>query len=303
MAFSLREIGKKLQIPPPPQEEVTVESFATLRNARSEDLSFYTSKRYREDLYLPDLIELFFPRKEEKDGIHTTAIVHPSVRLGEGVSIGAYSIVEEGVTIGDGTWVGSQVYIGKEVQIGTNCKIYPGVKILSESVIGNRVVIHPNAVLGSDGFGFSFTGVSFRKIPQVGRVVVEDDVEIGAGTTIDRATLDETRIGKGTKLDNLIQVGHNVTIGSHCIFAAQTGIAGSTTIGEFCRIGGQVGIAGHLKIGKGVEIGAQSGIMRDIPDGSRMIGTPALPATKWFRIVALLEKLPELLRELTPKKK
>jgi UDP-3-O-[3-hydroxymyristoyl] glucosamine N-acyltransferase len=183
------------------------------------------------------------------------------------------------------------------VEIGDGTILHPGVKIMPFCRIGRRVVLHPGVVIGSDGFGFVPGKGGLRKIPQIGNVVIEDEVEIGANTTVDRATLGSTRIGRGVKLDNLIQIGHNVEIGEYTVIAAQTGIAGSTRIGPYCRIGGQVGIAGHLSIGARVEIAAKTGVMRDISDGERVAGIPHQKFHRWLRMVAVLERLPEWMQK------
>jgi UDP-3-O-[3-hydroxymyristoyl] glucosamine N-acyltransferase len=192
--------------------------------------------------------------------------------------------------IGAGTVIMPNVTIGENVVIGENCVINSNVAI-SHAVIGDNVIIHHGAAIGQDGFGFAFNKTHFTKVPQLGRVLIEDDVEIGANTTIDRGTAPDTIIGKGTKLDNLIQVAHNVKIGKHCVIAAHTGISGSTEIGDYCVIGGQVGIAGHLKIGNKVQIAAQTGIMADVEDGAVLCGSPAVPIKQFFRQVVALEKI------------
>ncbi|CAH0999679.1 UDP-3-O-(3-hydroxymyristoyl)glucosamine N-acyltransferase [Neolewinella maritima] len=228
------------------------------------------------------------------------ASVADSAVLGDEVRVGKFTVVCERATIGAGTVVLDQVYIGDGVRIGTNCLIHPGARILQGCVIGDNCVLHANAVIGSDGFGFLPDGEgNYRKVPQVGKVVIEDDVEIGAGTTIDRATMGATLIRKGVKLDNLIQVGHNVEIGPNTVIAAQAGIAGSTKIGANCRIGGQVGIAGHLTVADGTNLQAQSGVARHIKETNQALGgSPAFSYRDYVKSTILIGRLPDLYRRL-----
>lgn len=192
----------------------------------------------------------------------------------------------------------ASVFVGESAEIGANCIIHPNATIRRAVRIGDRVTLHSGTVIGADGFGFAFDRGQYRKIPQIGTVVIEDDVEIGANSTIDRATMGETRIGSGTKIDNLVQIAHNVRIGKHCVIAAQTGISGSTVLGDYCRVGGQVGFVGHLKIGDGAAFGAQSGVSHDVGKGEIMSGSPARQHNIWKRIEAALPRLPELLRRV-----
>lgn len=234
-------------------------------------------------------------------GIPADASVHSSVRLGENISIGHFAVIEENTNIGAHTRIGAQVYIGPGTEIGEHTIIFPGVRILAGAKIGNHCIIHANVVIGADGFGFApEKDGSYRKITHVGNVIIEDRVEIGANTTIDRATMGSTIIRKGAKLDNLIQVGHNVEIGEHTVIAAQTGIAGSTKIGSYCRIGGQVGFVGHITIADGVQIQAQSGIASAIKQPqSAWFGSPAIGYKEYLKSFAVFKQLPELLKRLT----
>ncbi len=228
--------------------------------------------------------------------ISTKAELHHSVKTGPNVAVGAFTVIERGAAIAEGTSVGPQCYIGENVKIGRFCKIYPQVVIREGCVIGDRVIIHSGTVIGSDGYGFSTdrkTG-KHRKIPQLGNVVVGDDVEIQANVTIDRATVGSTVIGSGTKIDNLVQIGHNVQTGKDCLFVSQTGIAGSCVVGDRVITAGQAGIAGHLKLGDGCVIMAQSGIMADVEKGKIMFGSPARPHREAFKLQALYGRLPEL---------
>ena len=228
--------------------------------------------------------------------ISEKALIHPTARLGQNTAVGAFSVIEEGATIGEDTQIGAQVYIGKNVEIGSHTIICPGAKILHACKIGDYCVIHPNVVIGSDGFGFvPQADGSYKKIPQTGNVIIEDRVEIGAGTTIDRATMGATIIHAGVKLDNLIQIGHNVEIGENTVIAAQAGVAGSTKIGKNCRIGGQVGFVGHLRIADGTQIQAQSGVASNVtePD-TALFGYPAIRYNDYVKSYVIFKKLPEL---------
>jgi UDP-3-O-[3-hydroxymyristoyl] glucosamine N-acyltransferase len=226
-------------------------------------------------------------------GIHPSAIVGSNVRLGERVSIQPHAVIEEGSKIGDDTVIGAGSYIGHETLIGSACVIYPLVTIRERSRIGSRVIIHSGAVIGADGFGFEMVDGRQEKIQQLGIVQIDDDVEIGANTTIDRARFGRTWIQEGAKIDNLVQVAHNVVIGKNTVIAAQTGIAGSVRIGQRVLIGGQVGIIGHIEIGDGTAIGAQSGISKSIPDGV-WFGSPAVPLAAAQRQIAWIHRLGKL---------
>ncbi len=242
---------------------------------------------------------LFNPQKRLLNpGVHSTAVVHESTKIGQNVAISANVYIGDKVTIGDGTQIFPNCVILDNTEIGTDCILYPSVTIRENCTIGNRAIIHNGAVIGSDGFGFASHGGKYEKIPQVGKVVIEEDVEIGANTTIDRATMGETIIKKGVKLDNLIHIAHNCIIDENTVIAAQTGISGSTSIGKNVVIAGQVGTVGHITIGDGVQIGAQSGVSKSIPDGEVYFGYPARPIMKTKRIEAALNNLPDLLKKI-----
>lgn len=249
------------------------------------------------------VLELFAwdPGKQTQSGIHETAIIGENVTLGDGVTIEALTVIGDDVEIGDNTIIKPHVYIGPETKIGSNGLIYSHVSIRENVTIGNHVIIHCGAVIGSDGFGFTPdpSNNSPYKIPQIGTVVIEDNVEIGANTTIDRATLSETRIKSGTKLDNLVQIAHNVVIGKDSCMAAQSGIAGSTTLGDRVTIAGQSGVAGHLTLGENSVLYAKSAVTKDMPANSQISGFPARPHKHELRIQASTRKLPELLHEFT----
>lgn len=238
-------------------------------------------------------------------GIHPTAVIAPGATLGKDVRVAAYAVIGERVVVGDGAMIGPHVAVGNDVSIGPGSLLYPHVTIREGCRIGARVILQPGAVVGSDGFGFApRKDGSYDKIPQMGIVVIEDDVEVGANTTIDRATMGETRIGRGAKLDNLIQIAHNVTVGPHTVIAAQTGVSGSTRIGANCVIGGQVGFAGHIEIADRTMIGAQSGLHRSIAaPGEQWFGYPAMPARQAMRVMGAMGQLPDLIADVRALKK
>jgi len=251
------------------------------------------------ELILPSrLARLALRRSHGSEGIHKTVSVGDSVKIGKDTAVGAFSCLEDGAEIGDGTVISAQCYIGHSAKIGKNCVIHPNVTIREDIKIGDRVIIHPGSVIGSDGFGYERTARGHEKIPQIGNIVIEDDVEIGACVTVDRAKIAHTRIGRGTKIDNLVQIAHNVTIGSNCIIVAQCGISGSTKIGNNVMMAGQVGLVDHIEIGDNVMIGAQSGLMKSVPSNAVMWGSPARPARRTSVVFALCGKLPEMYKRL-----
>src|SRR6266536_313433 len=226
-------------------------------------------------------------------GIHPTAVIDPSAQLGQRVSIQPHVVIEAGARIGDDTIIGAGGYIGHETTIGSSCLIYPRVTIRERSRIGSRVIIHSGAVIGADGFGFEMVDGRQQKIQQFGLVQIDDDVEIGANTTIDRARFGRTWIQQGVKIDNLVQIAHNVVIGKNSVIVAQTGISGSTRVGERVMMGGQVGIVGHLEIGDGTAIGAQSGVSKSLPGGV-WFGSPAVPLGEAKQQIAWIHRLGKL---------
>ncbi|HEY4130829.1 MAG TPA: UDP-3-O-(3-hydroxymyristoyl)glucosamine N-acyltransferase [Gemmatimonadaceae bacterium] len=231
-------------------------------------------------------------------GIHPTAVVGSRVEFGKNISIGPYAILGDGVRIGDESIVGPHCVIGANVQIGERCQLFPSVTIYSGAVLANRVTIHAGARLASDGFGYVQSGGQHLKIPHVGRCIIDDDVEIGANTTIDRGSIDDTVVGAGTKIDNLVQIAHNVRIGKVCLIMAQVGIAGSVRVEDGAMLLGQVGVSGHHTIGKKAILAAQAGVFGDIPAGETWSGYPARPHKEALRAQAALFKLPSLLRRI-----
>jgi len=223
-------------------------------------------------------------------GVSSGASIHPTARLEHGVIVDPGVVVGPHAEVGSGTVIGAQAVIGPQVRIGRDCSIGPHVTLLN-AFVGNRVILHAGVKAGQDGFGFAMGGSAHRKVPQIGRVIIQDDVEIGANTTIDRGASRDTVIGEGTKIDNLVQIGHNVVIGRHCVIVAQVGISGSTTLEDFVVLGGQVGVVGHLRIGKGAQIAGSSNVNSDVPPGARWGGTPAKPIRDWFREMTTLKVL------------
>ncbi|MCX7926752.1 MAG: UDP-3-O-(3-hydroxymyristoyl)glucosamine N-acyltransferase [Candidatus Omnitrophica bacterium] len=303
---------------------VIIRSFAGIEDAQEGDITFLANPKYagflsqtrasaiivdrtvelkskpgirvdNPSLAFVKVVEAFSgSQKKHFQGIHPKAVIDPSVKLGKNVSIGACAVIEKGTVIGDNTVIYPNVYIAEACQIGSDTVIYANVSIRERTYIGNRVIIHNGAVIGSDGFGFVTVNGRHQKIPQVGYVVIEDDVEIGANTTVDRARFDRTIIGAGTKIDNLVQIAHNVKIGKNCIIVAQTGISGSTVIGNNVILAGQCGVVGHISIGDNVIVMARSGVSKDIPSGQVVWGAPAQPAEEEKKVRVLYKNLPKL---------
>jgi UDP-3-O-[3-hydroxymyristoyl] glucosamine N-acyltransferase len=233
---------------------------------------------------------LFHPLPSATPGVHPTAIVDPAARVDPSAGIGPFVVVGARAEIGARCRVDAHAMVGEGVVIGRDCRIGAHVS-LSHALLGDRVVILPGARIGQDGFGVAVTASGMLRVPQLGRVILEDDVEIGANTTIDRGSLQDTMIGAGSRIDNQVQIGHNVQLGRNCVIVAQVGISGSTIIGDQVMIGGQAGLTGHLQVGRGARIGAQTGVMADVPAGAEILGSPAQPAKETFRQIAILRKL------------
>ena len=243
-------------------------------------------------------LSIFFPEPQFTPGIHPSSIVAPSAAIDPSAHVGPLCVVGEHARIGPRAVLRGMDHIGDHTSIGEDTVLFPNVTLYARTQLGNRVRVHAGTVVGSDGFGYVFDSGAHRKVPQIGNVVVHDDVEIGANVTIDRGALGPTTIGRGTKIDNLVQIAHNVTIGEHSVIVAQAGIAGSTRLGNFVTLAGQVGLAGHLKIGNKVTVAAQSGVMHDIPEGQKWFGSPAQPDRKMKRQLLAVQQLPELLRRV-----
>ncbi len=231
-------------------------------------------------------------------GIDSSAFIASSAQIGENGYIGHFAYIGENAKVGKNCRIYPNVYVGDNVTIGDNCILYPHVTIYEGCVVGNHCILHAGSVIGADGFGFAPEGELYKKIPQLGNVILEDEVEIGANTTIDRAVMDSTIIRKGVKLDNLVQIAHNVEVGENTVMAAQVGIAGSTKIGKHCMFGGQVGLAGHIKIADHVTFGAQSGVISDVKEATTLLGAPAIHAKDFMRSSAIFSRLPEMYRTM-----
>jgi UDP-3-O-[3-hydroxymyristoyl] glucosamine N-acyltransferase len=309
--------------------QVTVKAVASLREAGPEDISFVGEARYRcqasqskaaalivpEDfteetqavlLFVPEVndalekvLVLFAPAPDvPAEGVHPNACVAETAKLGDKVSVGPHAVIADRVLIADGSVIGAGCYLGADVEVGCNCFLGPNVVINARCVLGDNVIIHGNSTIGTDGFGYRLVDGKHRKIPHIGIVVIEDDVEIGANSCVDRAKFGKTVVGRGTKVDNLVQIGHNVVIGEHCILVSQVGLGGSSCLGNYVMLGGQSAVREHVNIGDGAMIGAQAGMIQDVEAGAQVIGTPHRSVRAFFRQHALVQKLPEMDREI-----
>lgn len=246
------------------------------------------------------LLEKFSSVQTKSNGIHPQSLIGPNTSFGQNISIGPFVVIEEDVVIGDNVRIDSHVFIGKGVKIGDNCQVHSGVKILHGSVIGNRCVFYPGVIIGADGFGYApQEDGSYKKIHHVGNVVIENDVEIGANSTVDRASIGSTILHQGVKLDNLVQIAHNVVIGENTVIAAQAGVAGSTKIGKNCQIGGQVAVAGHLKVADGTRVQGKSGVASNVKEPNQaLFGYPAIDYHQFIRAYTIFKQLPDLAKRL-----
>ena len=323
MALSLEELVRELGAELAGDSTVSITGAATLEDAGPEHISFLANRKYRGQLdttragavivapadrvercnclispnpYLAfaRAVALLHPDRHPDRGVEPGARVAPDAQLGEGVTVLAGAYLDEGVRVGAGTVIYPGVYLGRGVQVGEQCVIHANAVVRESCVLGNRVVLQPGAVIGSDGFGYARDDARQVRFPQVGIVVLEDEVEVGACTTVDRAALGETRIGRGTKIDNQVQIGHNVRVGRDCTLVAKVGISGSCTLGDRVILAGQVGMAGHLNLGDGVMVGAQSGIHGDLPAGAMVTGSPAIPHKEFLKMVGAQRRLPEM---------
>lgn len=306
MALTLKELATLIGAELAGDPDLVVTSASTLDDAREGQLSFLSNPKYVKQIETTKASAVIVTPLVKVDRIATLKAKDPyyafalAVTLLHGVrkhpheGIHPRAAIDPSATIGEGTVIYPGVYVGPRTRVGRNCILYPNVVIYDDCVVGDRVIIHANASIGQDGFGFATNAGVHHKIPQVGNVVLEDDVEIGANATVDRSALGTTRIGKGTKLGDLTTIGHNTQLGEHCVIVAQAGIAGSVTVGHHVTMAGQVGVAGHLEIGDNVMIGAQAGVTNNVPEQTVMLGSPAMPIRQARRVAAIFVQLPEL---------
>ena len=330
MEFSAKQIAQFVQGVIEGDEDATVNTFAKIEDGKPGAISFLSNPKYTHYIYdtessivlvdksvelekptkatlikvdnayecVAKLLQLYESMKPKKTGIDSLAFISPSANIGENVYIGAFAYIGDNVVIGDGCQIYPNVVICENAKVGNDCLFYPNVTIYHDCHIGNRVTLHAGSVVGSDGFGFAPSENGYDKIPQIGIVTIEDDVEIGANTCIDRSTMGSTYVRKGVKLDNLVQIAHNTDIGANTVMSAQVGIAGSTKVGQWCMFGGQVGIAGHITIGNKVFLGAQSGVPSSLKDNQTLIGTPPMEKLPYFKSQAIFQKLPDLYKQI-----
>lgn len=335
MKFSAKQIAEFIQGTIVGDENATVHTFAKIEEGIPGAISFLSNPKYTSYIYdtqssivlvnkdfepereikatlikvdnayesLAKLMTLYEQSHPKRTGIDPLAYVAPTAKIGENVYLAPFACVGDHAEVGDNTELHPHATVGRNAKVGKNCILYTNSNVYHDCIVGDNCILHSGSVIGADGFGFAPTPNGYDKIPQIGIAILEDDVEIGANTCVDRATMGATIIRKGVKLDNLIQVAHNVEIGSNTVIASQTGIAGSTKVGEWCMFGGQVGIAGHIKIGDKVNLGAQSGVPGSIKSGQSLIGTPPIEMKNFFKSSAVFKKLPEMYMELNYLKK
>jgi UDP-3-O-[3-hydroxymyristoyl] glucosamine N-acyltransferase len=328
MKFTLGEIARLVGGELVGDPEIIITGISGIKEAQQGDITFLANPKYSSlmhstkasavitsrdifesskpliktdnpSLAFTKVVELVAPTDiKHPKGIHPTAVISKSAKLGNNVAVGAYTVIEDGVSIGDSTVVYGGCYVGCNTKIGKDCLIYFNVSIREGIEIKDRVIIHSGVVIGSDGFGFAMVKGVQKKIPQIGTVLIEDDVEIGANVTIDRARFDKTIIGKGTKIDNLVQIAHNVVTGKNCIIVAQAGISGSTVLGDGVILAGQAGLVGHIHIGDNAIVAAQAGVTKSVPARTKVSGYPAKPHDVAKRVNACVQNLPELYKKI-----
>ena len=335
MEFSAKQIAEYIQGVIEGDENATVHTFAKIEEGIPGAISFLSNPKYTHYIYdtqssivlvnkdfapekevkatlirvdnayesLAKLLNLYEMSKPKKTGVDPLAYIAPTAKIGQNVYIAPFACVADGAEVGDNTVLHPHATVGTSAKVGSDCILYPHATVYHDCRVGNHCILHAGSVIGADGFGFAPSPEGYEKIPQIGIVILEDNVEVGANTCIDRATMGATIIRKGVKLDNLIQIAHNVEVGSHTVMASQVGIAGSTKVGEWCMFGGQTGLAGHIKIGNKVNLGAQSGVPGSIKDGQTLIGTPPMELKAYFKSSAVFRKLPDMYHELNSLKK
>lgn len=330
MEFNAQQIASYLGGTVEGNPEAAVKTFAKIEEGQEGAISFLANPKYAHYLYetlssvvlvnqdfVPErpvkatlvrvpnayeaiarLLSLYESMTQKRTGIHPLACVSETATLGEGVYVGPFAYVGEGVSIGNGTQIYAHVVLEENTTVGDNCTIYPNVSVYKECRIGNGVILHSGSVIGADGFGFAPAADGYEKIPQIGIVTIEDNVEIGANACVDRSTMGSTYVRRGAKIDNLVQIAHNVEVGAHTVMSAQVGVAGSTKIGEWCMFAGQVGMAGHLTLPDRTTAGAQAGIHTSRTGGVPLMGTPAIDARTFARSSAVFKNLPDLREEV-----
>ena len=335
MEFTAKQISEFVQGHVEGNENATVHTFAKIEEGVEGAISFLSNPKYTHYIYdtkssivlidenvelehpvkttlirvknayecVAKLLQLYESMKPKKTGIDSLAFVSPSAKVGMDCYIGAFAYVGDNAVVGDGCQIYPHATICDNVKMGDNCLVYPNVTVYHDCKIGNRVTLHAGSVVGADGFGFAPAAEGYDKIPQIGIVTIEDDVEIGANACIDRSTMGSTYVRKGVKLDNLVQIAHNTDIGENTVMSAQVGVAGSTKVGQWCMFGGQVGIAGHITIGNKVFLGAQSGVPGSLKDNQALIGTPPMEQLPYFKSQAIFRRLPDMYKELNELKK
>ena len=335
MEFSAKQIAEFIQGTIVGDENATVHTFAKIEEGIPGAISFLSNPKYTHYIYdtqssivlvnkdfepekeikatlikvdnayesLAKLLNLYEMSKPKKTGVDPLAYIAPTAKIGENVYIAPFACVGDNAVIGDNTSLHPHATVGSGAKVGSNCILYPHATVYHDCRVGNNCILHAGSVVGADGFGFAPSPEGYEKIPQIGIAILEDNVEIGANTCIDRATMGATIIRKGVKLDNLIQIAHNVEVGSNTVMASQVGVAGSTKIGEWCMFGGQVGVAGHITVGNKVNMGAQSGVNGSVKDGKALIGTPPIEFKNYFKSSAVFKKLPDMYLELASLKK
>lgn len=336
MEFTAKQIAELIQGRIEGDENATINSFAKIEEGKPGAISFLSNPKYTHYIYdtessvvlidekvelekptkatlirvknayecVARLLQIYDSMKPKKKGIDSLAFISPSAKIGENCYIGAFAYIGDNVEIGEGCMIYPHATIYDGAKLGNNCQIYPNASIYHDCRLGNNVTIHSGAVIGADGFGFAPGADGYDKIPQIGIVTIEDNVEIGANTCIDRSTMGSTYIRKGVKLDNLIQVAHNVEIDENTVMAAQVGVAGSTKVGKWCMFGGQVGMAGHISIADHTNVGAQAGITNTVkPTDAPIIGSPAIDAKAYMKAYAVYRKLPELYQQINTLKR
>ncbi|MBR5698922.1 MAG: UDP-3-O-(3-hydroxymyristoyl)glucosamine N-acyltransferase [Prevotella sp.] len=330
MEFTAQQIAQMIGGRVEGNPEATVNSFAKIEEGRQGAISFLSNTKYTHYIYetkssvvlideslklehevpatlirvknayeaVARLLQAYDSMKPKKKGIDPLAFIAPTATVGDDCYVGAFAYIGEGAKVGKGCQIYPHAVVGDNVTVGDDCILYPNAVVYHDCRLGSRVTLHAGSVIGADGFGFAPTPQGYDKIPQIGIVTIEDDVEIGANTCVDRSTMGSTYIRKGVKLDNLVQVAHNTDIGQNTVMSAQVGIAGSTKVGEWCMFGGQVGIAGHITIGDHVNLGAQSGVPGSIESNQTLIGTPPMNTRGYFKSQAIFQRLPELYKQI-----